>query len=384
MPTIDVSYTTDVLARLVRTDSVNPSLVAGAAGEVAIADLTGGMLADLGMEVHRHEPAPGRPSIVGRLAGTGGGRSLMLNAHYDTVGVDGMADPFGATIRDGRLYGRGAYDMKGALAACIGAVQALVREGVRLSGDLLIAAVADEEHASLGTQDLLARYPVDGAIVTEPTSLRLCVAHKGFVWAEITALGRAAHGSRPDLGIDANARMGRVLTALAAHEDALRARTPHPLLGHGSIHAATLHGGTGLSTYAAESRVGIERRTLPGETGDAVLADLEALLAGLRAADPTLDVRLEHLLTRAPFEARVDSPLAEVLERVATPVLGRAPERVGETPWMDAALLAGAGADTIVFGPHGEGAHAAVEWVDLRSVFDCAAVLARVAQEYCA
>jgi acetylornithine deacetylase len=294
-----------------------------------------------------------------------------------------MTDPFSAEVRGGRLYGRGAYDMKGALAACIGATHALRSAGIRLAGDVVIAAVADEEHASLGTQALLARYPVDGAIVTEPTANRLCVAHKGFVWAAFTTRGRAAHGSRPDLGIDANLRMGRILARLSDLATALDDGPRHPLLGPGSIHAATLHGGTGLSTYAADCRLGVERRTLPGESGARVMADLAALLDALRAEDPAFDGSLEHLLTREPFEARPDSAIAACLERAAGQVLGRVPDRVGETPWMDAALLSSVGIDTVVFGPHGEGAHAAVEWVELESVFQCAEVLARTAIEYC-
>jgi acetylornithine deacetylase len=381
---IDRDYVTEVLRALVRIDSVNPSLVPGAAGEAEAARYVAGSLRAIGMEVTVHEPEPGRPSVVGTLGGSGGGRSLMLNAHYDTVGVDGMTDPFSAEIRGERLFGRGAYDMKGSLAACIGAAHALRTAGVCLAGDLLIAAVADEEHASLGTFDIASRYAVDGAIVTEPTSLRLCLAHKGFVWVEVVTHGRAAHGSRPDLGIDANLRMGRVLSRLEVLEGEVRARRSHPLVGPGSLHAALLRGGTGLSTYAAECRMGIERRTIPGETVAQVMAELNGLLDGLRAEDPSLDVSIEMLLARDPFEARPDSPLAATVSSCAARLLGAAPRRVGETPWMDSAILAAAGVDTVVMGPHGAGAHAAEEWVDLDSVHSLAEILARTALEFCA
>jgi acetylornithine deacetylase len=383
VPTIDRDFANQVLQHLVRTNSVNSSLVPGAPGEAGVADVTGHFLSQIGLDVARHEPAPGRPSIVGRLAGTGGGRSLMLNAHYDTVGVEGMADAFSGEIRDGRLYGRGAYDMKGALAACIAAVKALRDSGVRLAGDVLVAAVADEEHASAGTQDLIGRYSVDGAIVTEPTSLQLCIAHKGFVWTEVITRGRAAHGSRPDLGIDANLRMGRVLQQLEILERTLRDRLCHPLLRYGSLHAAMLQGGTGLSTYAAECRLGIERRTIPGETEAQVLAEIDGILAALLIEDPELQVERVHLLTREPFEARVDSALVPAVEQAATVTLGAPPERVGETPWMDAALLSAAGVDTVVIGPHGAGAHAAIEWVDLESVWKLAEILVGSAIAYC-
>jgi len=382
-PAIDCDFANEVLQHLVRTNSVNLSLVPGAPGEAGVAEVTAQFLGQIGLDVARHEPQPGRPSIVGRLAGTGGGKSLMLNAHFDTVGVEGMADAFSGEIREGRLYGRGAYDMKGALAACIAAVKALRDSGVRLAGDVLVAAVADEEHASIGTQDLIRRYTVDGAIVTEPTSLQLCVAHKGFVWAEVITRGRAAHGSRPDLGIDANLRMGRVLQGLETLEHSLRAARCHRLLGPGSLHAATLHGGTGLSTYAAECRLGIERRTVPGETEAQVLAEIDQILDEIRIEDPALQVERVHLLTREPFEARADSALVPAVERAATAALGAPPERVGETPWMDAALLSAVGVDTVVIGPHGAGAHAAIEWVDLESVWKLAEILTAAAIEYC-
>ena len=164
------------LQEMVRINSVNPSLVSGAPGEAEIAAYVASRLHGAGLEVEQYEPRPGRVSTVGRLPGRGSGRSLMLNAHVDTVGVEGMSNPFSAEIRDGRLYGRGAYDMKGAAAACIAAARAIRDAGISPSGDLLVALVADEEHASIGTADLIARYSIDGAIVTEPTQLDICLA----------------------------------------------------------------------------------------------------------------------------------------------------------------------------------------------------------------
>jgi acetylornithine deacetylase len=383
IPMIDTRWVDDVLRGLVRINSVNPSLVPGAPGEAEIAAFTAGLLRDLGLEVDVLESVPGRPSVVGRFAGTGGGRSLMLNAHYDTVGVDGMAEPFSAAIRDGRMYGRGSYDMKASLAACIGAVEALGRTGRRPRGDVLIAAVADEEAASIGTQDVLDSHVTDGAIVTEPTSLRLCLAHKGFVWYRVVTRGRAAHGSRPDLGIDANLHMGRVLARLDGLSWSLGAGRAHPLVGTASLHAATISGGTGLSTYSAECTLGIERRTIPGETESEATTQLRAILDELAAGDARFDATLEVELARDPFEARPGSRIAESLARCAANVLGAEPERIGDSPWMDAAFTTAAGIDTVVFGPHGQGAHAAEEWVDLDSVHRTAAVLAATIIDYC-
>ena len=380
---IDQSFVTRTLQALVGIDSINPDLHPQGGGEAAIAAWVGTLLDRLGLEVETIEHAPGRSSVVGTLRGTGAGRSLMLNAHLDTVGVEGMAEPFSARIEDGRLFGRGSYDMKGSLAACLGAVEALARTGARPAGDVLIAAVADEEVASIGTQGVLDRVHCDGAIVTEPTSLRLCLAHKGFVWYEITTRGRAAHGSRPDLGIDANVRMGRVLAAIEALQERLAAGRTHPLVGPASLHAATLRGGTGLSTYAAECRLGVERRTIPGETEAEATAQIAAILDALRAADAFFDATLAVTLAREPFEAAPDSLVARSLAHAAARVIGEEPARVGETPWMDSALTAAAGIDTVVFGPHGDGAHAAVEWVDLDSVYRVAEIVALSAIDYC-
>lgn len=380
---VDSAYVRETLARLVAIDSVNPSLIPGASGEATIAAYVATALEALGLEVAQEEPQSGRASVVGRLPGRGGGRSLMLHAHLDTVGVGGMTEPFTPVVRDGRLFGRGAFDMKGGLAACLGAARALVEAGAPLRGDVLVVGAADEEHASLGTASLLATHRTDGAIVTEPTRLALCLAHKGFVWLEVETEGRAAHGSRPDLGVDANLRMGRVLAELERLEAGLRGRPPHPLLGPPSLHAARLEGGTALSVYAARCRLGVERRTLPGETTEDVEAELRAILERLRERDPEFRASLRVLLAREPFEARPGSDVARAVSDAARQVLGSEPPVCGETPWMDAALLAAAGIDTVVIGPSGGGAHASEEWVELESVERLTEVLAHAALRYC-
>lgn len=380
--TIDRPWLESTLAELVAIDSRNPTLIPGAPGETEIAERIAEILRGIGLEAEVHEAAPGRASAVGRLPGAGGGRSLMLNGHVDTVGVEGMERPFEPRVEDGRLYGRGAYDMKGSVAAMLAAAKALVENGVRLVGDLVVACVADEEMASLGTRDVLERYPVDGAIVTEPTQMELCLAHKGFVWIELETRGRAAHGSRFQEGVDANLRMGRVLHALDALERELRERTPHDLVGPPSLHAATLDGGTGWSTYAERCVLGIERRTVPGETEGSALAEVEGLLERLREEDPDLDVSARIVLARDPYEADPDGGVAAAVTAAATRGFGASPAIRGESYWMDAALCAAKGVDTVVIGPKGEGAHAAVEWVDLDSCAGLAEILARTAIAY--
>ena len=367
---MDNSYAVRTLGDLVRINSINPAFTNGATNERAIADYLSRAFADLGREVRRYEPEPARISVVGRRPGTGKGRSLMLNGHIDTVAVDEMTDPFSAEIRGNRMYGRGVYDMKCGIAACMAAVHALGDEP--LAGDVLIAAVADEEVASIGMSAVLEHHRTDAAIVTEPTELAVCLACKGFSWIEVETEGRAAHGSRFDLGIDANLRMGRVLVALGELERALRGRPPHALVGPPSLHVATLHGGTGASTYAAACKAVIERRMLPAETEATVLAEVQEIVA-----------RARPLLTRTGFEARPDAPIVRSLMDVATRHLGATPPVTGASYWMDAALIAAAGIDTAVIGAIGAGAHAAEEWVDLDSVAQVAAILADTARAFC-
>jgi acetylornithine deacetylase len=379
----DQRYLQETLSRLVQINSINPAFGPDPAGEGPIAAWVAAELEGMGCTVTRREPLPGRVSVAGRLPGAGGGPSLMLYAHSDTVGVEGMEDPFGGSVRDGRLFGRGAYDMKGGLAACLGALKACRDAGVRLRGDLVVCAAADEETESLGISDLLEVVRTDAAIVTEPTELDVYVAHKGFCWIEVETRGRAAHGSRYQDGIDANLRMGRFLAELERLERAVRDRRPHPLLGPPSLHAAVLKGGTGLSTYAASCLLQIERRTLPGETPESVLAEIEALLTGLRSADPGFEGSARLLLSRPSLEGTPESPIARTVIAAATLRLGRAPGIGGAAYWMDAALIAAKGIETVVIGGSGAGAHAAVEWADLDSVVSLSAILADAAVAYC-
>jgi acetylornithine deacetylase len=378
---IDRKFLLEILSGLVRINSINPSLVPGGAGEAEISAFTAGTMRKIGMEVSIHEPKPGRPSVVGVLPGNG--RSLMLNAHYDTVGVEGMAEPFSGAVRDGRLYGRGAYDMKGSLAAQIAAAKALIDADVRLNGDLFVAAVADEEYASLGTAALIDRYQIDSAIVTEPTALEICLAHKGFIWLEVETIGRAAHGSQFKQGIDANMHMGRVLAELDKLERDMRLRPGHPLVGPPSLHAAMIEGGTELSAYAARCQLKIERRTIPGETTEGVLDEIQSILDYLSDQDPMFQAKLRSFLLREPFEISQEANIVRTLAEASTEVLGEKPKFAGQNPWMDAALLAAARVETVVIGPAGAGAHAHEEWVDIDSLVTLAEILARTAINYC-
>jgi acetylornithine deacetylase len=380
---IDRTYLHRTLSDLVRINSINPSLTPGGAGERDIAAYLQQAMQHLGMSVAQHEPAPDRISTVGTLRGSGGGRSLMLNGHIDTVGVEYMPDPFSAEIRDGKLYGRGAYDMKGSVAAMLAAVKALRDANITLKGDVLLAAVADEEYASLGTADITTRYKPDAAVITEPTELQLAVAHKGFVWLEVVVTGKAAHGSRPQLGIDANLKMGRVLHELDHLEQDLRARDPHPLIGPPTLHAAMINGGREMSVIADRCTLCLERRTVPGETEAQSLAELQTILDRLAATDKDFHATVKSVFAREPFEVAATDPIVQAVQAAASGVLAQPITPGGVSFWTDAALLAATGIPTVVFGPIGAGAHAAEEWVDLESVEQAALIYAETALDYC-
>jgi len=381
--TVNKEYVINLLGDLIRINSVNPSITPDGAGESEIAAHIARVAGHLGFETTVFESQPGRATAMARLRGSGGGRSLMLNGHSDTVGVEGMADPFSPTIHDGRMYGRGAHDMKGSLAACIGAAKALVDAGIRLRGDLVIAAVADEEYGSMGTTDLIPRCRVDAAIVTEPTNLELCLAHKGYLWIEVETIGKAAHGSRFTEGVDAIMRMGRFLADLDRLECRLRSGPAHRLVGPPSLHAAMIAGGTGLSTYAAGCKLQIERRTIPGETADEAVRQIQEIVDRLAAGDSSFKASVSPFFSREPFEVSPETAIVQVLSRATRMVTGRTPACVGDTPWMDAALLAASGIETVIMGPTGAGEHSCEEWIDLQSVVDMAQILAQAAIDYC-
>jgi acetylornithine deacetylase len=371
----------ELLSRLVAIDSVNPSLVAGGAGEAEIAQFVASWARDAGLEAQVLERTSGRPSVVVRARGRGGGRSLLLCGHSDTVTVEGMRDPHRPRLEGDRLYGRGAYDMKAGVAAALIACREASALG--LDGDVLCAVVADEEHASLGVQELLDAWTADAAIVTEPTGLELIVAHKGFVWSEIEIGGRAAHGSRHDLGVDAIVKAGPVLTGIGELDAALE-RREHPLLGRPSVHASLIEGGEELSSYPARCSISVERRTLPGEGGLEVERELAELLSRCRSDDPQLDAASRTLLVRDAFEVAEDAELVGIVAAAASEALGAAPATGGAGYWTDAAFIAAAGIPTLLFGPGGEGAHAVEEWVSIADTEAVTRVLVGVAGRFCA
>lgn len=371
-----------LLQQLVAIDSINPDLVPGGAGEEAIARFIAQWFERAGLEVVWDEVAPGRPNVIGIARGNGGGRSLLLNAHMDTVGVTGMEHPHEPYVENNRLYGRGAYDMKGGLAAIMTAGAWAKQRGLR--GDVIVTAVVDEEYGSTGTESIVRHWHADAAIVTEPSELDIFTAHKGFVWLDLETFGVAAHGSLPNLGVDAIVKMGKVLVELESLMATLQSTPPHRLLGTGSVHASLIEGGQERSSYPQHCSLSIERRTIPGETVQQVEAEISTILARIAASDPTFQAKATTGLSRDPFEISFDEPIVQTLLRQATRLAGHEISEGGMTGWTDAALLSAAGIPTVVFGPGGKGAHAIVEWSDITQVERCAEILTATAEEFCA
>lgn len=369
-----------LLCDLVAANSVNPSLVPGAPGEAAVAHVARAAMVAAGLTVAVDDALPGRPNVVGVLEGREPGPSVMLCGHLDTVGVEGMDAPFAPRVESrapdgsgGRLYGRGSQDMKGGVAAMIGAAAALAPTWTR--GRLIVAGVVDEEYESAGAEMLVTRWRADAAIVTEPTDLRMAVAHKGFAWLEITVHGRAAHGSRPAEGRDAIMQMGRVLHLLEHRDTTLQARPPAGLQGVASLHASIIAGGRELSVYPDRCVLQIERRTVSGEEGEVPLMEVRAMLAALTSVVPEFQADVRLLTTRPPYVLDPSTVLPRTLAAALTRrALPSAP--VGMSFWTDAAILAEAGIPSILFGPSGSGLHSVEEYVDIDSVLTCRDVLA--------
>ena len=370
-----------LLSELVAINSINPDLVTGGGGEAKIAQFIANWSEQAGLEVHLDEPLPGRPNVVAIARGSGGGKSLMLNGHMDTVGVEGMAGPHQPYVKEGRLYGRGAYDMKAGLAACMSAVKAAKQEHLR--GDVILTAVMDEEYAGLGTKDIAKRYHAAAAIVAEFTEMKLILAHKGFVWLDVETAGVSAHGSRPELGIDAIAKMGSVLVELEKLDQSLRSHPTHKLLRSGSLHASLINGGRELSSYPDRCRLSLERRTIPGETPEMVEAEVQDIIQRLQGSDPSFKAIVRRGIDRPPMETPEDSDIVRNVKGAAKKVLKHYPELDGVPFWTDAATLWAAGIPSILFGPSGAGAHAIEEWVDLQSVEESAEIYLETAVEFC-
>ncbi|KAF3060737.1 Diaminopropionate ammonia-lyase [Trichoderma lentiforme] len=369
---------------LVRINSANPSMgsIPGP-GETAVARYITAWMEHRDIETHWIEPTPGRPSVVGVTRGLGGGKNLMLNGHIDTVTLVGYeGDPLNGDIIDGKLYGRGAADMKCGIAAAMVTLANAKQQG--LNGDVIFTGVADEEFESIGTQQVLeAGWRADGAIVSEPTNMDILYAHKGFVWFEVDIHGLASHGSRYDLGIDAICKAGYFLVELDKHASNLTAQTGDTVLGPGSIHASIINGGEEVSSYPALTRIQLERRTVNGETPETVTKELKTILDDLVEKVPDFKYTLRTTFNRSSFKAALDHPFSQLVRKHVSITLGEEPVISGAPYWTDSALLADAGIPTLLWGPKGEGLHGKLEYADVESIKQVTETLTAIAVEFC-
>ena len=375
----------EAAAEMIRIPSINPDLVPDGGGEN---ELAGAIAARLrrtpGIDVELQSTSDGRPNVIA-AAGTGRGRTLLLNGHIDTVGVEGMADPFNPRVEGNKLHGRGSYDMKGSMAGATVLLEHIARAG-DFPGRVVVTYVVDEEFASIGTEAVVReidRWEPDAAIVLENSDLDICVAHKGFVWTEIVTQGVAAHGSRYWLGVDAIAMMGYVQVELDKLGNQLLERHPHKYLGPPSLHLGLIRGGQEVSSYPAACYLQVERRTVPGETAEMVEAEIDEIIQRLQQRDPDFSALVTTGIVRNPFEVSENEEIVQTLKRVITDVRGEEPAFIGKAGWADSALLAEAGIPTAYFGPAGFGAHGAEEWVDIDSLEAFTHILARTAHAFC-
>lgn len=375
---LDRDQLLDLLRNLIAIPSVNPNLAVGEeAGEGPVANFARDWLAARGVTARLEEAGPGRPNVCAETGG-GDGPTLVLCAHLDTVSAAGMTiAAYEPRVEGNRVYGRGSFDMKGGAAAIMAAAAAIAAEG-RLRGRLLLALVADEEYASIGADDFVRLHRADACILTEPSGGELILGHKGFVWAEITTTGRAAHGSDWAAGVSAIGKMGRIITALEIFDREVLRQRVHPLVGPASLHCSQIQGGAGVSTYAPDCTMRVERRTIPGEDPNQAVSEIAGVIsaAGEQA-------QVIGYFSRPPLLSNPAEPVAVHLREAISAVTGAAPPESGVAYWMDAAVFAAAGIPAVNYGPSGAGAHSAVEWVDFDSVVTVARAVKLAAERFC-
>jgi acetylornithine deacetylase/succinyl-diaminopimelate desuccinylase len=387
---IDRSRWQELLADLVAT----PSHPGVPRQEEGVVRRLAAFLAAEGIVATLDEVAPGRPNLVATIAAARPGRRLLLCAHTDTVPLN-ADDPgvgFSAAVRDGRLCGRGAVDMKGAVAAMAAVLVALDGSGALGAGSVTLAAVVDEEMESLGAERLVrSGLRADGAIVGEPTENRLALGHKGLEWLEVELVGRAAHGGTPGRGVNAIAAAGRLLGLIETELAPRLAVRAHPLLGAPTLNVGTIRGGDQPSTVAARCVLAADRRLVPAETADAAIAELAELCGRVAASFPGLawNVRRQPggmaTFAHGPLLTPAEHPLAAAVAAAAAAVRGRREEPVAFPAWTDGALLANeAGIPTVVLGPGDLAlAHGPDESVPLAEVGEAARIYALSALAFC-
>lgn len=363
-----VSPVIQTLASLVRINSVN-SAYAGGPGEREIAVWVRQFFEQRRIEVCEKEVLPGRPNVIAKLKGRDPTRRVILEAHTDTVSVQGMSiPPFEPCIEGGKLYGRGSCDTKAGLASMLHAVAEVHASGVVPPCEVWLAAVIDEEYSYRGVVHLCEGLTAQAALVAEPTGLRAVVASKGVLRWRIVVRGKAAHSGKPHLGINAISHMARVVLALEQDQRRLAARI-HPLLGPATVNVGVIQGGVQVNFVPDVCAIEIDRRLLPGETVSGVLADYQGILDELRAQEPTMEAFMEPpMLTDEALETAADSAPAKLAGAVLTE-MGLDGEPCGVPFGSDASKLSRQGIPSLIIGPGSiDQAHGAVEFVEIAEV----------------
>ena len=383
---VTAKQVSELLSAMVRVESVTPSLIPTGSGEAKIAAFIADWLDGTGAEIEIAEVEPGRPNVLARLRGTGGGPTLCLNAHSDTVGYEGWPDEALQPRVDGdRIYGLGTADDKGGCAAAMLVLRSLAESGVRLRGDLLVACVADEEGVSIGSEHLVRQGGIDAAIVIEPQPTHeLVVEHQGFGWIDVITRGVAAHSCEPDVGVDAIVHLAEVITRLHRLDREVFQRQPSLMNGRTVFHTGTITGGTDYATYPSIARVSIEVGTQPGEHLSDRVAEIEGIFDEIARTEPGFRGEVDVRLDREPFVARGQEALQDIVVKAMAMVLGREAKITGMNGWTDAALLQAAGIPTLLMGSTGGNYHTAGEWASISELVRLCDILEQAARQYLA
>lgn len=380
---IDEGELLKVLQDLIRINSVNPNISQDAKGESEITHFIGAYLEDLGLKVEYQKVSENRENVIGILKGIHDKKKLMLNGHMDTVGIKGMEiDPFNPIYKEGRIYGRGASDMKGGIAAQILTVRTLIENEVPLQGNLILSYVVDEEYASIGAEKLMEDYSADAAIISEPSSLQILLTHGGFAWATVNIIGKSAHGSLPEAGIDAITNASKFLVKLDRYQKEVLSQKHYPLLGTPSVHASFIEGGLEMSTYPDQCNIKLERRLMPDENKEVFLKEIKQVIKEVKLEDKSFEAEHDLFFFRHGIEISKDQPIIRSLNEAVQKVLKKEPEYMGFRAWTDAGILTESGIPTTIFGPEFSGAHEAIESVDFNSVVKTSEILYNTISNY--
>jgi len=364
---IDQQRMVDDLVAMIAIPSMNPFQQAARKDyrEQEMAEYYCDRMSDLGLDVGTRDVVPGRPNVWGVLKGRGNGPSLMLSGHLDTVGNEDYPDAFKPRVENNRVYGRGACDMKDALASYLEVVRLIREADLPLAGDLILTGIADEEDQMIGSRDLGNRGPwADYGIIGEPSDMTICSAHKGQVGYRVRSLGKAVHSSRPEDGVNAIEGITRIVEALKVFQQKLMASDRHRLCGHGRCCPSVINGGTIVSTVPDKCDLEIDRRTLPGETREDVYRELQDLIANVSSAHPQFKFEIDGpTIDVHPLDVPTDDPIVDTILSAYRFVTGNTIEPSAFFGGTDAPHF---GFPTVIFGAGSlQQAHSIDEYVEI-------------------